>query len=455
MNWKTLSLPILILSATACATYRSGDAFQEARREAAESDQKAEEVVRRISAEMESIPPAHRITAIDTLGSIRSPAAGEALFTMLEHPAYQSQIERDRIIQTIAERGGRQNAERLYEKFQARPDLMNDDLMLFLGREQIADAIPDIKKYIEQNRFIFTGLKSLGLMNQAAAEEYLLLVARNASHPGRPVAVENLGRFRTEQFSRPAEKYVHQLLSSPDLNSQNVFVAAIMALGHMGYKKDNYALLKNIYESTQDEKIRNQSLEALAKMRGMDSHLMARDLSMPLAQSTLALRQQDYDPPAPRSNKKTRRQSTRKKPAASKPAEKKREEAEKSKPAAAQSGEYRSRLMANLTRSMPDKTVAAILKQINNAFLSYSNYDDSASKFVRRSFAKYYSITEDEARDYLSRGLSQDRSLHAVLKNIIDEYKTTDMRAYAVSRLFSIPRWQASVLVEYAEKGQL
>ncbi|MBE7440178.1 MAG: HEAT repeat domain-containing protein [Spirochaetales bacterium] len=452
MNWKNhLSCILLILTGTACATFSSGDAFQEARREAAESDQKAEQVVQRIAAEMDSIPPAHRITAIETLGSIRSPAAEEALFRMLEHPGYQNQMERERIIQTIAEKGGQQNAERLYERFRARPELMNDDLMLFLGREQIASAIPDIKNYIEQNRFIFTGLKSLGLMNHESAEEYLLLVARNPAHPGRAVAVENLGRFRTQQFSRPAEKYVHQLLASQDLNSQNVFVAAIMALGHMGYRKDNYAVLKNIYETTPDEKIRNQSLEALAKMRGMDSHLMARDLSMPLAESTLALRQQNYDPPAPRSSsKKSRRQSTKKAATAKKEIEKKNE-----KPAASRSSEYRLRLIANLSRSMPEKTVASLLKQINNAFLAYSNYDDSASQFVRRSFAKFYSISEDEARNYLSRGLTQDRSLHAVLKNVIEEYKTTDMRSYAVSQLFSIPRWQASVLVEYAEKGQL
>lgn len=499
---RLLVLPgalLIALLLSQCTSLKTMDDFRRAREKANRGD--GREVVSNIMGDIDDVDPSMHGVAIDTVAVVDGPEARDALFRMLDKPALRSPDTRRRILSHLIRRDEPGTVDELYERSRRNPSSLTGEVVEYFGMRRYTPAIPDIKRMVDDGRFVKEGIRALSMMREGDAEKFVLSIANNERHPGRPTAIQSLPRLMHPYYKKNARGMIRQLISQPPGSSgKEEYLAALHAAGGLGMQEDLFETLKEIHTKSPDPAVRSQALESMARMKGVDSYLMARDLRLPLAekQSLLSLwkGEQGNNDNADRSSRSTYRRrvsrydnnerSSRRK---SRPTTRERRQArEKNRTATALPGgepspdipgpgsrtvaeeeqggkaipdepsdaegrAYRAKVMETLMTVTPPKIASDLSRRVHNAFMSYADFNTPSAKFVIRSYRKAYGGDDAQIRRLLARGLNQPGSLGAVIRNVKTEYGSDAMRVYVIANLFALPRWQASILLEQFEKG--
>ncbi len=496
-----ISSLLLALLFAQCSSFSSMDDFRRAREQASRGEGRA--VVSKIMGDIDDMNPSMHGVAVDTVAVVEGPEARDALLAMLDKPALRAPETRERIINHLIRRDDPGTADELYARYQKDPSFLTGEVVEYFGSQRYTPAIGDIKAVINQGRFVDEGIRALSMMREGDAEKFVLAVADAPGTRGRAEAIRSLPRLMHPYYKKNAHGLIRQLITQKDPRDRDDYLAALQAAGGLGMQTDFFDILKNVHTTSKDAAVRAQALESMARMKGVDSYLMSRDLQLPLAekQSMLSVWKGEQEGKtsrtyrrrvsgaqpavAERPTRQTTRNSRAKKPVRPAHTEKPApaaladttpldsapeipgprraasDEPKTEKPAQAPAPEagdaegraYRAKVVETLSSVTPPNVANALAQRIHNAFMSYADFNTPSAQFIVRSYQKAFGGDEAHARRLLTRGLTQPGSLGAVIRNVKAEYASEEMRIYVLSNLFALPRWQASVLLEQSEKN--
>lgn len=491
----TLVLPLL----AECASMNSMEDFRRAREQANRGE--GREVISGVMNSIDDLSPDMHGIAVDTVAVVDGPDGQKALLQMLDKPNLRTPQTRKRIVDHLVRRDEPGTVDALYERYRRDPSYLTGEMVEYFGTRRYTPAIPDIKSVVRNGRFVQEGLRALSMMRESEAEKFVLATASNPGQPGRAEAIRSLPRIMHPYYKKNARGLVRQLINQRDVENKGEYLAALSAAGGMGMQEDFFATLKEIHTTSKDPAVRTQALESMARMKGVDSYLMARDLQLPLAekQSLLSLWKGDQaaasnsrssgerrthrrrvsryieDPPQ-YDYKRKRRNRTKSQPSRARDdrrnarraptgvaarveptpdipgprtaADESPKKGEPEAPAPGAGSAYRAKVVETLAGVTPPSVARKLAQRIHNAFMSYKDFNTPSAKFVIRSYRKAFGGDEAAIRGMLGRGLSHPGSLSAVIKNVKAEYPSNEMRVYVIANLFALPRWQASILLE-------
>ena len=289
-------------------------------------------------------------------------------------------------------------------------------------------------------------------MADPAATLYLLTLAADREKPEalRVEMFQTVARLGAAQDANGAalrEKAMpvyEDVLKNADEEPLAVVKLAVAGLERWGDKTKTLELLRDIYENSENDALRAEALLAMALLRGITPDAIKKEYATAMvdmdAQMELMRRQQE--PKTVVVEKKIQPKPVRK-------------VVRKTK---GYGSDYRQRLVRRLDGAFGSDLSSEIQKTVNNALLSYASWSDKnpSTRFVIRSYSKHFGGDDAAQRERLKEGLSYPGSLSVIVKNVIAEYKTDELRAYAITQFFGgIKRWQAAILLDLVKSGKI
>ena len=343
---------------------------------------------------------------------------------------------------------------------------VTEPMVEYFGQKKYQPAIPVIKSILDHGKFIVTAIKALKNMGDIKLRNYFFSIAEKKGHPARLPMLKELAQEKDEGVRQETTRTMGKIVKDYKTEEEKAVLISLDSLPNLPYSDEVYEELKTVYRDSPNREYRLRALNAMSKMKKVDPYLLARDIQVSLIDYQAKFAGIQPEPPRaieekkpvvlpedkeeveevkpePRIKKKerriVRRRNVRTRPANLRPGRYPRT-----------SAAYRSTLMGHLQSNMGEREATALFRRINNALKHYSDSSNTASRrFVLRSYKKEFGGDDQNSARLLGRGLYHPGSLHAILKNILREYKSAPMRRYALSELLSIPRWQALILLEY------
>ena len=93
----------------------------------------------------------------------------------------------------------------------------------------------------------------------------------------------------------------------------------------------------------------------------------------------------------------------------------------------------------------------SLIIKIDITLKKFSSQDNDTADFIRKAYKKYYRKIKHSAevvRKMLSKGLALDRSLHAVVKYVREQFEKGPISVYALSKIMGTARLEAKLLLE-------
>ena len=440
---------LLILASISCkATYQTRDDMEKARTRAAEGDPN---VTPEIMQNLPTMPEEVRPAAVDTVASIPGEQSAQALRDMLEKPETSSPEMKARILDRIMQRQDPGAEGVMLAEVQETPALLTESMIRYWEKRNFTGAETVIIHAIDANQFVEPGLSALRTFGTDVSTSYLFGAAAKPDHPGRLTALRSLSSVGASRGIEKTKLVSHIL--STGTEPKEVVIAAL-ELASVSKDRMLEGQLVQMVRQEKDQDIRKLALTSLSGIRGMDSALVEQDLVMPLADiqaasaAQTANLTQNRTQPQPQPQPQPRQRNID--PGIQNPAA-------RSNPTFVRrriqyTDNYRESLNDYFSASMDPGEARLLTSRINNAILSYAGENSNWTAFLVNAYRKEFSGSEPELRQKLNQGLSFPGSLSAILHHVYEEYPGYEMRMYAVSRLFAIPRWQAAILLDYVQR---
>lgn len=394
----------------------------------------------------------------------------------------------------LIEQNPEQAAAALHASVSGQVKDMSVKLMRFFGAKSYAPAIPDLKQAAESGHHPEQALESLAEMKQPEADNFLFATAGNAEHPQRAKALRLVLANRHASHPKETAVLVRAVLQRADDEPEDVANRAIELAPSVTATEEARESLQKIYRESKKEDLRTNALAALAKLEKTSPYIMAREMQVSLISLQMGLARWAPDaPPAAKTDRALPRRSEAKtsprvarrdpieEPKSSeardpvrRSMEPKREARttrrtvprERSRTAPQRSARiprmgsyprnaaaYRNSFFAYLKTALPEEDARSLYGKVSNALRVYADSKSPSANLVRRAYTREYGTgQEEELRGLLAKGISQPGCVHAVISGIYREYPSDEMRIYATSQLFGIPRWQAATLIDYVRR---
>ena len=291
-------------------------------------------------------------------------------------------------------------------------------------------------------------------MEDDGANTYILSLAADKTKP-EPVrlrAMEIVAELNeTDEGLRAKAVSVYTaIVQNYEQEPAAVVNMAVEGLGRWGEPTAAFDILKNIYENSEDETLRAGALMAMARLRGVAPDVIEREYETALvdvdAEMERMRREQEKKQPAVVEKKKIDPTPTVKRTTTT------------SGKMVKYGADYRKRLGSRFDEAFGPELSGEIQNTINNALKSYAGWNENnpTAAFILRSYRKHFGGDNAAQKERLQLGLSHPGSFSVIVRNVIDEYKTDAMRAYAISQFFEgIKRWQATIILDLAKSGTI
>ncbi|MBI3395201.1 MAG: hypothetical protein HY042_05155 [Spirochaetia bacterium] len=491
----TVFMAVLMFVLGACSSYQKVDDFQSARDRIKNGH--ASDVIREIMENWDKIPPGLQEEAIDTIAEVPGPQGFGALMEIFNKPNISKDLQK-RITAQMVRRDDPEAVDFLFDLATKDPDFLTDNVMAFFGSRKVTKAVPMLSKAAAAGR-ADKAVPALQQMGTPESEAAILEMAAKSDHPARQRALDALPSVKDPASQDKKAEVIRAIIKPGSKEPEAVVSAAVSAAGTLPYKQESYGALEDYYRNIQKPELKDKAKSSMSQMAGLDAYFVEREAMMRLAdmQSSLAVMhaslkpavtqgpstnarsmQQPFDPgpgkvqgpvtqPSKQTPDKTADKTTDKrpvtqrtepdtrKPDAKKEPKPQEQEIKTTRPMRRYDANYNAHVADVLLESMPEEDVIALRNRVNNVLLSYSEGSGGTADFMVRAFRKEFRIGEADARAAMAKGLRYPGSLSAIIRNVVEEYDGDDMRVYALASLFSIPRWQAALLLDLTKSGKL
>ncbi len=398
------------------------------------------------------IPQQFQDEAVENIDAVEGEVGQKSLMALVNDPRVRDNDVRSNIASRLIKRDEEGSTEALLVACQNRPELVNAEIIEYFGKKQYTPAIPLLKEQIDAGKFVPESVGALVAMADPTATLYLLTLAADREKP-EALRVEmfqtvaRLGAAQDENGAALREKAVpvyEDVLKRADEEPLAIVKLAVAGLERWGDKTKTLELLRDIYENSENDALRAEALLAMARLRGVTPDAIEKEYATAMvdmdAQMELMRRQQE--PKTVVVEKKIEPKKVRK-------------VVRKTK---GYGSDYRKRLDRRLDGAFGADLSSEIQKTVNNALLSYASWSDKnpSTRFVLRSYSKHFGGDDAAQRERLKEGLNYPGSFSVIVKNVIAEYKTDELRAYAITQFFGgIKRWQAAILLDLVKSGKI
>ncbi|MCR9141181.1 MAG: hypothetical protein NXI24_02945 [bacterium] len=448
-TWLSASILLLaFFGASGCKTlYDTQGEFNESLSRIKKGQGQKEVAI--IMRDFNKIPADLQDEAVKNIDAVEGEVGQKSLIALVNDPRVRDEKVRADIAQRLIKRDQDGSPEALLVACQNRPDLVSAEIIEYFGEKKYTPAIPLLQKQINEGKFVSESVEALVDMEDPAATLYLLTLAADKSKPEalRVKMFQLVAKMseEDEQLRAKTLPVYETILKNPEAEPVAVVKLAIDGLRRWGDPEKTFALLRDIYENSENEALRAQALIAMAQIRGVAPDVIEKEYATAMvdmdAQMELMRRQQEKKAPV-KIEKKTdprpKRTVVRKKKG--------------------YGSNYAGRVKRQLDESFGPELSAEIRNTVNNALMTYADYSgsDPTARFFVRSYVKHYGGSDDEQSARLDEGLSYPGSLSVIIKNVIAEYGSEELRIYAISRFFAgVKRWQAAILLDLVRKGKI
>lgn len=385
---------------------------------------------------------------------------------------------------------------------------MNAPMAEYFGKKKHKAAIPALQAAVESGQVPKASVQALADMEDADADNFLFEVAGKPDHPMRAEALKAILAQRAQTHPKRSGALLGTILTEADQQPEDLALLAIDLSPKLANSPGTKEQLRKIYTGSTKPELRTRALDALSRIENTSAFVLSRELHVsliglqvqlagfapddrrtrhanasPEEKSEVVVRVARKDPLAepasssarepirnraiesktkkssstvvqpPRARRRSTTRSSRAahSGAATKPAGEYRIPKSANYPRS--SAAYRGHFMNFLRETLPEEDARAIYGRVSNALRVYADSGSPSARFVRRAYEKEFGTSDPKAlSSMLSQGVGQPGSVHAILLGIYREYGDESMRIYALSQLFDLPRWQASLLIEFVRR---
>lgn len=323
----------------------------------------------------------------------------------------------------------------LLNNAQKKPDWTSGSLLLYFGTVKYTDSVAFIKEKIDKKQFIEPAIHSLYLMDDYNLNIYILALSRDPDQQIRLQSLRNLVLISDKRIRKKADPDFRGILQNHKKESSAINLAGISFYKRSPYQTRVFELLKNVYKKNNDKKTRTRALEVMASMKKTSLSRMLSLLKGNLRGADVGLVKRRVFKPK---TVKTRKVKKNKRYSCS---------VKKKYPAS-----WNKKLQRMFNEQFDKDLAVEIKRQINNALITYASSNNSNSKLIRRAYKKSLNLEEDLAKKAMKKGIRYPGSLSVIVWQINSEYKTDDMRIYALASIFGIDRWKSAEIINMVRK---
>ncbi|MBX7058948.1 MAG: hypothetical protein K1X75_12850 [Leptospirales bacterium] len=440
-------LPLILLPPLlfACQSYSSAADLQQAERQIAGGNSAA---ARDLVEHMQEVPAGLRAQAIESLAQAPG-AVGDHSLAEVAQQNRLSDEHRSLALQRLSEReseGARAESRRILER---EPRLINEPMVRAFGAARDRESVPLLRRAAEERpALVAPVIAALAQIGDDASHEFILAQVLNEDPANRKLAIEALSAVENPGLQTQAATLYEGMVRNPQGQTPEILRLAVAELGRHGQVDSAYPPLRALYYNPPDAETKQAALVAMARLRGISVEQMLASLNPqpatrpdslrdgPASIEFLRERQQTLIPSNPRPQSEPRHRNSS--------ANRRRNFPD----------DYRRRLLQAMEYSLGDNA-AGVAQQIHNALLAYRDSREPKSEFVVRAYRKHFEGDDQQQRERLAQGLNFPGSLTVIVWNVIDEYATDPLRAYALAEMFAIKRWQAAILLDLVRRSRI
>ena len=443
---------LLLLAGVACSSFPEREWMQE--QAPAIRRGEGNRAIEQIVAGFERVRPSDRELAISTVAAAPEPGSTTALLTLLSKPASTVPVQEKGLI--VAELRGRED-ERIPDAIiaaaTAEPELVTENLVRYFDEGRMENAIPLVKRTLEEPRFIDVCLAMLASFDRPDLNEYILALGKRRESPEvRLAALKTASAFESESMVTATTAVFEEIVRNADTEPDPVVKLALEYLGTRPATEERLTILREFYQDSENAELREQAVDALVTMQAVErSTVMSRlnanldgaDVNLAIQNSRTATRREQERtervvPTARTERTQTRRNTNLRRPTS-------------------YPSDYLARLTRRLNSELGSHRGNDRRVRIDNALRSFAGRDNLAmARLVQRSYQKFFPNEDAEAiKRRLEQGVSMPGSLSIIVWNIVDEYDTDPMRVYVISRMFSVARWEAEIILQIVRTNQI
>ncbi|MCB1320518.1 MAG: hypothetical protein KDK34_09715, partial [Leptospiraceae bacterium] len=373
----------------------------------------------------------------------------QALVELIDKNATDTE-QKQQIATLLIQRGEEDTPAALVAAAQKHPEMVNEQLIDYFVSKKYEPAIPVLKQSIENNRHPEKCIDALRNYNREELDLYILALGQDKNNaPVRLKALQTVSGIESDNIREKATPTFEQIVKDYQDEPAEVVLVAMNFLKTLPYDERRYALLREIYENTDDPALKEATLATLAELRDTSLEEMQRFLNntMEGADVELAVISTEESPrrEVPVERTQPQRRTTR---VDETPPRRTTRTTTTGRRPTSYPDDYADRLLRALQTELGDELGRRIYSRVDNALKAYASArDNSVAGLLVRSYARQWSGDEDANRERMDLGVRYPGSLSVIVWNITDEYDTRSLQIYAIAEIFSINRWEAEIVL--------
>lgn len=457
-SFAAAGLAALALVFGACQSYNSAQDLRDARTRI-QSGQ-GQEQIQGIVANYAEIPAGLRDEAIQAVASDPSARGQQAVVALLEHPATSSE-NRTLALSLLVARNEPQSAPAILAAVESEPGLATPDVLTYFGRQKTEAALPLLERSASNPALSAAAIDALLAYRSEASYDIVLGLARKSDNVDvRLNALTAVRRIDDALLQEKARVPYRELVANYQTEPRELVQIAFEELAIHNKDDLTFDIFRDVYNATTDPDIKRMSLASMALIRGVDPSVMEAQLRpKPVEEKVEVVRDQrkpaltDADS---RLEYLRNRERTRARELAAERAPHARvtTRARAGARPGAYPADYRRRLDRAFDAAFQGDS-QILQNQIHSALLSYRDSDEDKAQFIYRSYRRQYGGDDEGQRERLKDGINYPGSLSSVVWNVIEEYPDDPLRIFALSQLFAIKRWQATILLQLVRENRI
>lgn len=457
-SFAAAGLAALALALGACQSYNTVQDLRDARTRI-QSGQ-GQEQVQGIVANYAEIPAGLRDEAIQAVASDPSARGQQAVVQLLEHPA-TNQENRALALSLLVARNEPQSAPAILAAVESEPGLVTPDVLTYFGRQQTEAALPLLERNASNPALSAAAVDALLAFRNAAAYDIVLGLARKSeSAEVRLTALTAVRRIDDALLQEKARVPYRELVANYQTEPRELVTIAFEELAIHGKDDLTFDIFRDVYNSTSDPDIKRMSLASMALIRGVDPSVIEAQLRPKPVEEKVEVVRDERKPALTDAESRLEylrnRERTRARELAT--ARETQPRARTQTRTGARPGAYPADYRRRLGRAFDSafQSDSRLLQnQIHSALLSYRDSDEDKARFIYRSYRKQFGGDDEGQRERLKDGINYPGSLSSVVWNVIEEYPDDPLRIFALSQLFAIKRWQATILLQLVRENRI
>lgn len=391
-----------------------------------------------------------RQKAIDKIAELDEPEATNGLGKLLLHKEIQhTDGQKNLIVGYLISRKTEASAKIVKQALDEQRINPTKRIIVFFGEVPYTPAAPDILTGMEQGHFVESSIKALSRMKMKEYDDRILDIAGDKSHPYHLTAIRSLPDISDQEA---AGQVYHDVLqeSIDDPSRKGDAEVVIQIIGQREYESNTWEALGDYYQNSERGTTKAQALKSMAQIKKTKNAFVENEVILPLSyiQAVMGYYLDDSPTSAPPEKKS----KPVKKPPERKP--KKVQRIRMVKPR--YSNSYREKVKSLLERQFPHGDGSMIDRKIHHALIAYSKDENSTyTAFLIRAYRTGFGTDEENARRMLAIGLYQYGAMGRIVRAVVREYDSDNMRHYMLHRMFRIKRKEAESLVNMVLRNKL